>query len=143
MKLVKNVPDNFVKELSLNFSKKNKIISSKFHYDLKGSKYFEKITKTKEYYVTRIEKEILKKIAKKINSIFDNNLTFVEFGSGSTDKIRILINRQVKFYIPLDISFDFISQSSQKLFKTFPNSLYFKSFWLFRRLIYVKKYCYF
>ena len=109
------------KILQKNFSKKNKIIPSKFHYDLQGSKYFEKITKTKEYYITRTEKEILKKIAKKINSIFGNNLTFVEFGSGSTDKIRILLNNQVKFYVPLDISFDFINKSSKKLFKSFPN----------------------
>ena len=48
---------SFLKELLLNFSKKNKIIPSKFHYDLKGSKYFEKITKTKEYYITRTEKK--------------------------------------------------------------------------------------
>ena len=110
----------FVKELLLNFSKKNKIIPSKFHYDLKGSKYFEKITKTKEYYITRVEKEILKKISTQINLIFGNNLTFVEFGSGSSDKIRILLRNNVKFYIPLDISFDFINQSSRKLFRSFP-----------------------
>ena len=103
-----------------NFSKKNKVIPSKFHYDLQGSKYFEKITKTKEYYVTRVEKEILKKIAKEINLIFGNNLTFIEFGSGSVEKIRILLNDQVKFYVPLDISFDFISQSSKKLLRSFP-----------------------
>ncbi len=109
---------SFLKELLLSFSKKNKVIPSKFHYDLKGSKYFEKITKTKEYYITSTEKEILKKIAKEINSIFGNNLTFVEFGSGSSEKIRILLSNQVKFYIPLDISFEFINQSSRKLFRS-------------------------
>ena len=108
------------KILQKNFSKKNKIIPSRFHYDLQGSRYFEKITKTKEYYVTRIEKEILKKITNEINLIFGNNLTFVEFGSGSTEKIRILLNDQVKYYVPLDISFDFINQASKKLFKSFP-----------------------
>jgi len=111
---------SFSKELLLNLSKKNKIIPSKFHYDLRGSKYFEKITKTKEYYITRIEKEILKKISKQINLFFGNNLTFVEFGSGSIDKIRILLSNNVKFYVPLDISFDFIKQSSKKLYKSFP-----------------------
>ena len=111
---------SFLKEFLLSFSKKNKIIPSKFHYDLKGSKYFQKIAKTKEYYLTRVEKKILKKISKKINSIFGNNLTFVEFGSGSTDKIRILLSNQVKFYVPLDISLDFINQSSRKLFRSFP-----------------------
>ena len=109
------------KILQKNFSRKNKIIPSKFHYDLQGSRYFEKITKAKEYYVTGVEKEILKKIANEINLIFGNNLTFVEFGSGSSEKIRILLNDQVKFYVPLDISFDFINKSSKKLFKSFPN----------------------
>ena len=117
------------KILQKNFSKKNKIIPSKFHYDLQGSKYFEKITKTKEYYITRTEKEILKKIAKKINSIFGNNLTFVEFGSGSSEKVGILLNNQVKFYVPLDISFDFINKSSRRLFKFFPK---FKKFFISR-----------
>jgi len=111
---------SFLKEFLLSFSKKNKIIPSKFHYDLKGSKYFQKISKTKEYYLTRVEKKILKKISKKINSIVGNNLTFVEFGSGSTDKIRILLSNQVKFYVPLDISLDFINQSSRKLLRSFP-----------------------
>ena len=112
---------SFAQELIINFSKKKKIIPSKFHYDLKGSKYFEKITKTKEYYVTRVEKEILNKISDQINEIFANNLTFVEFGSGSTEKISILLNKRVKFYVPLDISFDFIKKSSKKLLKSFPN----------------------
>ncbi len=111
---------SFLKELLLNFSKKNKIIPSKYHYDVEGSKHFQKITKTKEYYITRTEKEILKKIANEINLIFGSNLTFIEFGSGSTEKIRILLNDQVKFYVPLDISFDFIKKSSKKLFKSFP-----------------------
>ena len=112
---------SFAQELIKSFSKKKKIIPSKFHYDLKGSKYFEKITKTKEYYITRVEKEILNKISGQINKIFENNLTFVEFGSGSTEKIRILLNKKVKFYVPIDISFDFINKSSKKLLKSFPN----------------------
>ena len=76
MKLNKNEQKSFVKELITNFSKKNKIIPSKFHYDLKGSKYFEKLTKTKEYYVTRTEKKILKKISTQINLIFKNKFAF-------------------------------------------------------------------
>ena len=121
MKSKKIQQKSFTQELIISFSKKRKIIPSKFHYDLKGSKYFEKITKTKEYYVTRVEKEILNKISNQINEIFGNNLTFVEFGSGSTEKIRILLNKKVKFYIPLDISFDFIKGSSKKLLRFFPN----------------------
>ena len=54
----------FKKDLIIGLSKKNKRIPSKYHYDLQGSKYFEKITKQKEYYPTRKEKEILKNISK-------------------------------------------------------------------------------
>ena len=43
----------FLKELKVGLSKKNKTIPSKFHYDLLGSKYFEKITQQREYYPTR------------------------------------------------------------------------------------------
>ena len=117
--MLKNKNISHSKELFLSLLKKNKIIPSKFHYDYKGSKYFEKITKTKEYYITRIEKNILKKISKEIDFIFGEDLTFVEFGSGSIEKISILINNNVKYYIPLDISLNFIKKSSKKLQKLF------------------------
>tara|TARA_B100000929_G_scaffold71041_1_gene54319 strand:+ start:3168 stop:4088 length:921 start_codon:yes stop_codon:yes gene_type:complete len=110
----------FLKELKAGLSKKNKMIPSKFHYDLLGSKYFEKITQQKEYYPTRKEKEILKKLSKKIPSIFKGNLSFVEIGSGAVDKIKILLNKNVKFYIPLDISLDFVKKSVSKLRKKYP-----------------------
>ena len=106
---------SFIKELKIGFSKKNKKIPSRFHYDLNGSKYFEKITKLKEYYIAKTEKKILKQLSQEMKNIFDNNLTFIDFGSGSADKISILINDKVKFYIPLDISYDFLVKSSIKL----------------------------
>jgi len=96
------------------------MIPSKFHYDLLGSKYFEKITQQKEYYPTRKEKEILRKLSKKISTLFKGNLSFVEIGSGATDKIKILLNKNVKFYIPLDISLDFVKKSVSKLKKKYP-----------------------
>tara|TARA_B100000029_G_scaffold42576_1_gene39545 strand:+ start:554 stop:1483 length:930 start_codon:yes stop_codon:yes gene_type:complete len=139
MKSRKIEQKSFSQELILNFSKKNKIIPSKFHYDLNGSKYFEKITKTEEYYVTRVEKEILGKISNQINKIFGNDLTFVEFGSGSTEKIRILLNKKVKFYVPIDISFDFIKESSKKLLKSFPNLKILPTYYDYTRYIRLPK----
>ena len=112
---------NFLKELKEGLSKKDKIIPSKYHYDLLGSKYFEKITQQKEYYPTRKEKEILRKLSKKTSSFFKGNLSFVEIGSGAADKIKILVNKKVKFYIPLDISLEFVKKSVLKLKKKHPN----------------------
>ncbi len=110
----------FLNELKSGLSKNNKTIPSKFHYDLLGSKYFEKITQQKEYYLTKKEKEILKKLSKKIPSMFKGTLSFIELGSGAADKIKILLNKRVKFYIPLDISLDFVKSSVLKLKKQYP-----------------------
>ena len=73
---------SFKNDLVKSLLKKNKIIPSKYHYDFQGSKYFEKITKQKEYYLTRKEKEILKTISKKVPSIFFENLSFFKFSCG-------------------------------------------------------------
>ena len=110
----------FKKDLIIGLSKKNKRIPSKYHYDLQGSKYFEKITKQKEYYPTRKEKEILEKISKEIPKLFNGKLSYVELGSGAIDKIKLLINKDVKYYVPLDISLDYVRKSVKKLKKQYP-----------------------
>ncbi len=110
----------FKKDLIIGLSKKNKRIPSKYHYDLQGSKYFEKITKQKEYYPTRKEKEILKKISKEIPKLFNGKLSYIELGSGAIDKIKLLINKDVKYYVPLDISLDYVKKSVKKLKKKYP-----------------------
>ena len=112
---------SFKRDLIIGLSKKNKTIPYKYHYDLKGSKYFEKITQQKEYYPTRKEKEILKEISKEIPKLFKGKLSFIELGSGAIDKIKLLINKDVKYYVPLDISLDFVKKSVIKLKNKYPN----------------------
>ena len=112
---------SFKSDLISGLSKKNKTIPSKYHYDLQGSKYFEKITKQKEYYPTQKEKEILIKVSKQIPKLFEGELSFIELGSGAIDKIKLLINKNVKYYVPLDISLDFVKKSVIKLKKKYPN----------------------
>ena len=48
--------------------KKRKSIPTKFLYDDLGSRLFEEISNTEEYYLTRTEKEILKKYSAKIDT---------------------------------------------------------------------------
>ena len=111
----------FKKDLIIGLSKKNKTIPSKYHYDYQGSKYFEKITQQKEYYPTNKEIEILNKISTKIPQIFKGDLSFCEIGSGAINKISILINKNVKYYFPVDISAKFIRKASKKLKNKYPN----------------------
>ena len=108
------------KDLISGLSKKEKTIPSKYHYNLQGSKYFEKITQQKEYYPTRKEKEILKNISKEIPKLFKGKLSYIELGSGAIDKIKLLINKDVKYYVPLDISLDYVRKSVKKLKKQYP-----------------------
>ena len=64
------------KILKKNFSKKNKIIPSKFHYDLQGSKLFEKITKTKDLskFAILLKELLLNNEAKTIKEGIENYL---------------------------------------------------------------------
>ena len=112
----------FFYEVNLGLKKKNKKLNSKWFYDFKGSKLFEKITKLKEYYPTRTEKKILKQYKNEIAKMIGKNSVIIEPGAGDTKKIKIFLNilKKPKKYIPLDISKKYINQISQNFKKKFP-----------------------
>ena len=81
----------------------------KLFYDKEGSRLFDQITETAEYYPTRTERAILREYARDMVRHAGNNLTLVELGAGSASKTQILIQallgRQLRadFY-PVDVS---------------------------------------
>lgn len=94
-------------------------------YDHRGSELFEQITELPEYYPTRTERAILEAHADDIIEAAGSGLSIVEFGSGSSTKTRLLIEaafrRQPTLgYAPIDISADFLRQSSQTLLDDYP-----------------------
>ena len=104
-------------------NKNQKTINSKFFYDDVGSELFEKITKLKEYYPTKAEINILeKKFYTK--QFLSESSSIIEFGSGSNKKIRKLINggKNLKEYIPIDISKDFLYKNAKNFAKIFPKT---------------------
>lgn len=118
--------ENIRKEIIEGLTSEQKYISSKFFYDDKGSKLFEDITHLPEYYPTRTEKSILKRIAHELM----NNVKYtdiIELGSGDCSKITILLNslKQENIhninYIPVDVSQSAIQESSEELVKRFPD----------------------
>ncbi|PPR25608.1 MAG: Histidine N-alpha-methyltransferase [Alphaproteobacteria bacterium MarineAlpha9_Bin4] len=89
-------------------SLEQKRIPTKYLYDDIGSKLFEKICDTNEYYLTRTEKKILEENS---ISILDVSMAdeFLELGSGSSKKTKVLIldavDKVKNFkYISFDIS---------------------------------------
>ncbi len=117
--------NDFVKEIIDGLSSKQKYIPSKFFYDKKGSGIFDKITKLDEYYPTRTEKSILKKIAPKIaNNLIDKDI--IELGNGDGSKMHILLSAVSKdilktiLYIPVDYSQASIKKTTDIFTDDFP-----------------------
>jgi len=115
----------FAEEISRGLNQKQKSISPKFFYDLKGSELFEKICKLPEYYLTRTETKILKNIGNELKAFLPKNIRLVELGSGSAVKTRLLLDvlssiQNKTEYFPIDIS-DILQESSQKLLDDYEN----------------------
>lgn len=112
---------NSREELLKGLMAEEKWISPKFFYDARGSELFEQITGQPEYYPTRTEKDILARYAGEMHAACGNDCVLIEPGSGSSDKVRLLLDDlQPAAYVPLDISADFLLQSARRLGRDFP-----------------------
>jgi L-histidine Nalpha-methyltransferase len=94
-------------------------------YDHQGSEIFEKITELPEYYLTRTERSILDSKSSEILDAAGANLAIIEFGSGSSSKTRLLLEEAMRrqetlTYVPIDISANFLRESSQNLLNNYP-----------------------
>ena len=99
-----------------------KKINSKHLYDEYGSKLFDQITKTDDYYPTRSELEILEKKSNFFKKNSPDSASIIEFGSGSNKKIKKLLNvlNKPKEYVSIDISYDFLIVNAKEIAKKFP-----------------------
>ena len=86
--------NNEEKIISLLKNKK-KSLPTQYLYDDLGSKLFEEICETEEYYLTRTEKQILELNASDIvNKVLPSEI--FEFGSGSSKKNKNFNSKGVK-----------------------------------------------
>jgi dimethylhistidine N-methyltransferase len=99
----------------------NKTIAPKFFYDHRGSRLFDAICDTPEYYPTRTEINILNNCINELAEHIDDEVMLIELGSGASRKIRILMdNLQPAAYMGIDISRDFLLQQSYELAADYP-----------------------
>jgi len=99
-----------------------KRISPKYFYDQRGSELFEAITELPEYYPTRTELGILQDKDKAIAEFLGDECMLVELGSGSSRKIRTLLDAlEPAAYVPLDISRDHLLGSARALAADYPD----------------------
>ncbi len=100
---------------------KQKHIPPKYFYDESGSKLFDKICQLPEYYLTRTEISLLKKYGEQIAEHIGSDTVLLEFGSGSSTKIRLLLDAiRPSTYMPLDISKEHLLNSAQTLARDYP-----------------------
>ena len=93
----------------------------KYFYDDAGSKLFNAICNTKDYYPTRTEFALLEQHAKEIINTVQPR-TCVELGAGASTKTEILLSKlNTGFYIAIDMCEEVLVKSAQRLLKTYPN----------------------
>ena len=115
--------ESFREAVLTGLSKPVKELSPKFFYDERGSILFDEITELDEYYVTRTEIALLREHDDKIAALVGPHSQLVEFGSGSSRKIRILLDeiKDIASYVPIDISREHLKRSAEDLAEDYPH----------------------
>ena len=99
-----------------------KAIPPKYFYDAAGSNLFNAITRLPEYYLTRTEVAILQANRMAIAATIPSGGCLVEYGSGSSTKVRILLDACRPFaYVPVDISKDHLLKAAHAVFEDYPH----------------------
>lgn len=98
-----------------------KAIPPKFFYDARGSSLFDAICELPEYYPTRTEVAILQAYAGEIAELVGPEVLLIELGSGASKKVRLLLDcLRPAAYIGVDISKDFLLESTYRLAADYP-----------------------
>ncbi|HEY4384296.1 MAG TPA: L-histidine N(alpha)-methyltransferase [Ktedonobacteraceae bacterium] len=99
-----------------------KELPSKYFYDDIGSLLFERICVQDEYYPTRTELCIMQAHADEIASILGPGCLLIEYGSGSSTKIRLLLDalHDPAGYVAIDIAKEHLLRSVSSLASAYP-----------------------
>jgi dimethylhistidine N-methyltransferase len=113
-------------EILQGLKQSQKAISPKFLYDKTGAELFNAVCELPEYYLTRAEMAILQRRGEEIALLIGDG-ALVEFGSGSCQKVQILLdarrrlhNGPLPAYVSLDISKEHLLESCQALAALYP-----------------------
>ncbi len=112
---------DFRAEAIAGLQRQPKFLGAKYLYDRVGSQLFDRITELPEYYLTRTELAILAAAAPALRELLADSL-LIEFGSGSSRKIRILLDAipELRAYLALDISKEHLVHCCRNLAGLYP-----------------------
>ena len=113
---------DFKTEVIENLSREQKSLPCKFLYDKQGSTLFDRICELDEYYPTRTEIALLDRHGEEFAELSGPSCHLIEFGSGSSVKVRLLLDRldEPAAYTAIDISRDHLIDAASALAEEFP-----------------------
>jgi len=113
-------PADMRAEIIAGLSRLRKQLPPKYFYDRRGSQLFDAITELPEYYPTRTEIGILERHGGEMADLVGREALLVEPGSGSSYKIRLLLQAlKPAVYMPVDISREHLLESVASLAESF------------------------
>ena len=97
-------------------------IAPKYFYDPNGASLFERICELDEYYLTRTEIAMLREHAPRFAQLAGARADLVEFGAGSFDKARILLDALASpaRYVPVDLATERFDVAGRELERAYP-----------------------
>ena len=115
--------EDFETAVVKGLSAQPKTLPCKFFYDQQGSRLFDQICTLEEYYPTRTELRILNHHKQDIATLMGRYCHLIEFGSGSSRKIRSLLDavQDLAEYTAVDISKDHLLSAASALAADFPH----------------------
>lgn len=101
----------------------SKAIPCRFLYDARGSALFDAICELPEYYPTRTETGILRARAGEIADLAGPACQLIELGSGSSTKVRILLDALTApaAYVAIDISGEHLRRAAEAVAADYPD----------------------
>ena len=115
------LPADFLHEVVTGLARQPRSIPPKFFYDETGSRLFDRICTTAEYYPTRTEVGILRANMHEIVAQLGRDCLLIEPGGGNSAKVRELLGSLApRIYMPVDISRQYLRQSAARLAAEYP-----------------------
>jgi len=112
----------FLTEVLYGLRKHQKELPCKYFYDEQGSSLFDRICSLEEYYIPGIETAIMEANIHEITELLGANINLIEYGSGSSNKTRILLDHlpDIAAYMPIDICQEQLLSSTEELKIRYP-----------------------
>ncbi len=112
----------FREDVWAGLAQPQKSLPCKYFYDARGSALFEAICDLPEYYPTRTELSIMEAHAAAMAERLGPQCLLVEYGSGSSRKTRLLLDRlrDPAGYVPIDISPAALTDSTRAVAARYP-----------------------